>query len=89
MGPIVWPKVSQASCGVLRGDSGFVSRPCRKRRASSCDDGGILWFFWRFGGILYLPRGTQGASLVAPGKSNPHSRSEEELGIALESLQSK
>ena len=26
-----WPKGSQASCGVLREDSGLLSRPCRKR----------------------------------------------------------
>ena len=28
--PIEWPKGSQAYCGVLRGDSGLHSRPCRK-----------------------------------------------------------
>ena len=43
--PIEWPKGSQASCVVLRGDSELLSRPCRKRRASSLDDGAILWFF--------------------------------------------
>ena len=43
--PTEWPKGSQASCGVWREDSGFLSRPCRKRRPSSCDDGGVLWFF--------------------------------------------
>ena len=37
--PIEWPKGSQASCGFLKGDSGLVSRPCRRRRASSCNDG--------------------------------------------------
>ena len=42
--PIEWPKGSQASCGVLIEDSGLLSRPCRKRRASSCDDGRISWF---------------------------------------------
>ena len=42
--PIEWPKGSQCSCGVLREDSGLLSRPCRKRRASSCDDGSISWF---------------------------------------------
>ena len=39
--PIEWTKGSQASYGVLREDSGLLSRPCRKRRASSRDDGGI------------------------------------------------
>ena len=43
--PIEWPKGSQASCGVLREDSGLLSRPCKKKSASSCDHGGISWFF--------------------------------------------
>ena len=43
--PIEWPKGSQASCGVLREDSGLLSRSCRKRKASSHIDGGISWFF--------------------------------------------
>ena len=29
-----------------REDSGLLSRPCRKRRPSSRDDGGVLWVFW-------------------------------------------
>ena len=36
---------------------------------------------------LELPRGTQGASHVAPGTSSLHSSSEGEQGIALESQQ--
>ena len=48
--PFEWPKGSQASYGVLRGNSGLLSRPCRKRRASSRDDGEILWFFSSCGG---------------------------------------
>ena len=32
--PTEWPKWSQASCGVWREDSGFLSRPRRKRRPS-------------------------------------------------------
>ena len=43
--PTEWPKGSQASCDVWREDSGLLSRPCRKRKPSSCDDGGVLWFF--------------------------------------------
>ena len=44
--PFEWPKGSQASYGVFRGNSGLLSRLCRKRRASSHDndDGGIPWF---------------------------------------------
>ena len=42
--PTEWPKGSQASCEVLREVSGLLSRPCKKRRASSCDYGGSLWF---------------------------------------------
>ena len=44
--PIEWPKWSQAYCGVLREDSGLPSRPCRKKRASSCDDRIISVFFF-------------------------------------------
>ena len=86
--PIEWPNGNQASCGVLREDSGLLSRPCRKRRASSRDDGGISCFFSSCGGsVVFLTssRGTQGASHVAPGKSSLHSSLEEESGIALES----
>ena len=43
--PTLWPKGSQASCGVWREDSGLDSRPCRKRRPSSRDDGGVSWVF--------------------------------------------
>ena len=86
--PTEWPK---ASCGVLREDSGLLSRPCRKRRASSRDDGGISWFFWSCGttcGVsLDLRWGTQGASRVAPGKSSLHSSCDGKRGIALESRQ--
>ena len=47
---IQWPKGSQASCVILRGDSELLSRPCRKRRASSLDDGAISWFFSSYRG---------------------------------------
>ena len=43
--PTEWPKGSQASGGVLREDSGLLSRPCRKIRASFRDDGRISLFF--------------------------------------------
>ena len=46
--PIEWSKGSESPCGVLREDSGFLCRPCRKRRASSCDDRVISWFFFFF-----------------------------------------
>ena len=39
--PTVCPKGSQASCGVWIEDSGFLSRPCRKRRPSAREDGGV------------------------------------------------
>ena len=58
----------------------------QREGASSHDDGGTLWFFSSCGRILELRRGTQGASSVAPGKSNLHSSCEGELGIALKSL---
>ena len=46
--PIEWSKGSESPCGVLREDSGLLCRPCRKRRASSCDDRVISWFFFFF-----------------------------------------
>ena len=86
---IDWPQRSQASCGILRGDSALLSRPCRKRRASSLDDGGISWFFsscdMTCGVSLDLRWGTQRASSVAPVKSSLHSSWVRERGIALES----
>ena len=90
--PFEWPKGSQASYGVLRGNSGLLSRLCRKRRASSHDDddGGMPWFSRVVAGslaFLSLRRGTQGASRVVPGKSSQHSSCEGERGIALESWQ--
>ena len=75
----------------LTGDTGLIFRPCRKDRASSRNDGGISWFFSRWGttcGVsLELLRETQGASLVAPGKCSLHSSCKGEHGIALESQQ--
>ena len=50
--PTNWPKGSQASCGVWKEDSGFLSRPCRKRRPSSHDDRGIWWVFSSCGVIV-------------------------------------
>ena len=43
--PTERPKGSQASSGVWREDSGLLIRPCRKRRPSSRDDGGVSWVF--------------------------------------------
>ena len=43
--PTKWPNGSQASCGVWKEDSGLLSRPCRKRRPSSRDEGGVSWVF--------------------------------------------
>ena len=81
--------MSQASCAVFRGDSGLLSRPCRKRRASSQDDGGISWFFSSCGATcvvsLDLQQGTQGASPVTPEKCSLHSNCEWAHDIALES----
>ena len=41
----MWPKMSQASCGVWREDSGLLSRPYSKRRPSSREDWGVSWVF--------------------------------------------
>ena len=46
--PIEWPKASQTSCEVLREDLGLLSRPCRKRMASSRDDGQVSGFCFFF-----------------------------------------
>ena len=45
LAPTEWPKGRQASCGVLRGDSGLPFSPCWKKRVPSRDHGGISWFF--------------------------------------------
>jgi len=86
--PFEWPKGSQASCGALREDSGLLSRLCRKRKASSRDNGQILWFFselWHnVWGFSRVTMGNSGSSRVAPGL---HSICEGEHGIALESRQ--
>ena len=89
--------MSQASCGVMREDLGLLSRPCRKRRASSRDDGGISWFFFFFSFFLKLQRdvwgfsqvtmGNAGSLCVAPGKFSLYSSCEGEHGTALESWQ--
>ena len=83
--PTEWPKGSQASCGVLRKYSGLLSRPCRRRRASSHDDGVISWFFLSCdatcGVSLELRRGTQRASRVGPGMSGLHLSCEGEHGM--------
>ena len=39
----VWPKMSQASCGVWREDSGLLSRVCNKRKPTSRDDVDVSW----------------------------------------------
>ena len=39
------PEGSQASCGVCGEDSGWLFRPCRRRRPSSLDDGGMSGLF--------------------------------------------
>ena len=39
--PTEWPKWTQASFGVWREVSRLLFRPCRKRRPSSRDDGGV------------------------------------------------
>lgn len=70
-------------------EHGISLEMLQREGASSHDDGGTSWFFLSCGGIPELRQGTQGASRVAPGKSNLHSISEGELGIALTSLQGK
>ena len=86
---IQWPKGSQASCVILRGDSELLSRPCRKRRASSLNDGRILWFLSRCGvnvGFLTSYYGELREPLMwCQGKSGLHLSCEGERGIALES----
>ena len=60
------------------GEKGLISR-----------DGGISWFVLNCGGWLgiplQVPRGTQGASRVASGKSSLHSSCKGEPGSALDS----
>ena len=73
----------------FKSERGISLEMLQQERASSRDDRDTLWFLSSCSWILELQRGTQGASHVAPGKSNLHSSYEGELGIALESLQGK
>ena len=59
---IEWTKGSQASCGVLRGDTGLLSRSCRKRMASTAMMGYLVFF-------LELWRNIWGFSRVTTGNS--------------------
>ena len=63
----------------------------QEKRATPCVDRDIPWFVsscgWRLEIPLQVPRGTQGASRVASGKSSLHSSCEGEHGSALESRQ--
>ena len=69
----------------------MLSRTCRKRRASSPDDGRNSWFFSSCGATCGLSLefrwGSQRASHVAQGKSSLHSSCEGERSISLESRQ--
>ena len=62
-----------------------------EKRASPCVDWGISWFVlscsWRLEIPLQVPRGTQGSSRVASGKSSLHSSCKGERENALESRQ--
>ena len=62
-----------------------------EKRASPCFDWGISWFVlscsWRLEIPLQVPRGTQGTSRVASGKSSLHWSCEGQPGSALESQQ--
>ena len=87
--PTEWPKGSQASCGVWREDSGLLSRPCRKRRPSSRDDGRVSVFFSSgSASVGFLPRydGENREPLVwLEGSQVSHASGEGERVIALES----
>ena len=87
--PTEWPKGSQASCRVLREDSGLPSRPCWKKKGPISRSRGnlvILFDLWRQCGVSHeIRRGNQGVSCVAPGNSCLHSSCQGEPGIALES----
>jgi len=84
-----WPKGSQASCGVWREDSVWLSRPCRKRRPSSRDDGDSSWFSSSCGASVGFPTKYNG-ELREPlvwrqGSQVSHASGEGERVIALES----
>ena len=49
-------------CFDLMRERGISLETLQRERGSSRDDGGTLWFFSSYGGILELKRGTQGAS---------------------------
>ena len=84
LGTTEWPNGIQASCGVWRVDSGLLSRPCRKRRPSFRDYGGVLWvvsscgasvgFLTRYDGelreSLVCRQGSQVSMLVERGSAS-------------------
>ena len=87
--PPEWPKGSQASCGVWREDSGWLSSPCWKRRPSSPDDCSSSWFSSSCGTSVGFPTRYDG-ELKEPlvgrqGSQVSHASSQGEHVIALES----
>ena len=88
MEPIEWPKGSQTSCGILREDSGLLSKALQEKKGPISRRENLVVSFevQRECGVSHqLLRGTQGASHVAPGKSGLHLSCEGERGIALKS----
>ena len=87
--PREWPKGSQASCGLWREDSGWLSRHCRKGRPSSCDDGGVSWFFSSCGASMGFPTRVNGELreplLWRQGSQVSHASGEGERVVVLES----
>ena len=73
----------------IKRERGISLEKLQRKRASSHDDRGTSLFLSSCRRILKLGRGIQGASRVAPGKSNLHLSCEWELGSALSSLQGK
>ena len=77
--------------GSLERELGIAIWALSEKTASSLIDGGISWIFSSCGGRLgiplQVPRGSQGASCVASGKSSLYLSCEMECRIALESRQ--
>ena len=89
--PLVFPQGSQASFQDARGKLRIALESLQRNQASSCFEGGILWFFSCCCGELDIPlelrQGTQGMSHVSSQEPGLLSSCEGNLGVHFEWLQ--
>ena len=86
--PIEWPKGSQTSCGILREDSGLLSKALQEKKGPISRRENLVVSFevQRECGVSHeVRKGALGASHVVPDKSGFPCESRGERVIALES----